>query len=88
VLASISFEPCMLLIANTQLHFSGAPPSYFRDFNVLGYYFDWFWSRLTIKNRSLIPIERVSLSILNIRNERVILDTDLSLLYGSNHKAS
>src|SRR6267142_1027449 len=35
-----------------------------------------------MKNKSLILTERVSLSILNIRNERVILDADLSLLYG------
>ena len=47
-----------------------------------GYYLDWFWRHLTMKNKSLILTERVSLSILNIRNARVILDTDLSLLYG------
>jgi ORF6N domain len=35
-----------------------------------------------MKNRLLIPIERVNLSILSIRNERVILDADLALLYG------
>jgi ORF6N domain len=35
-----------------------------------------------MKNKSLILTEHVSLSILNIRNERVILDADLSLLYG------
>jgi hypothetical protein len=35
-----------------------------------------------MKKKSLIPAERLSLSILNIRNERVILDADLSLLYG------
>ena len=35
-----------------------------------------------MKNRLLIPIERVNLSILNIRNERVILNADLGLLYG------
>lgn len=35
-----------------------------------------------MKNKSLIPIERVNLSILSIRNERVILDADLALLYG------
>ena len=35
-----------------------------------------------MNKRFLIPIERVSLSILNIRNERVILDADLAPLYG------
>ncbi len=35
-----------------------------------------------MKNRFLIPIERVHLSILHIRNDRVILDADLALLYG------
>ena len=35
-----------------------------------------------MKSRFLIPIERVHLSILHIRNDRVILDADLALLYG------
>jgi hypothetical protein len=35
-----------------------------------------------MKNRFLIPIERVNISILSIRNDRVILDADLALLYG------
>jgi hypothetical protein len=35
-----------------------------------------------MKNKSLIPIERVNLSILQIRKYRVILDADLALLYG------
>ena len=39
-------------------------------------------SILTMKRHSLIPLERIQLSILIIRSERVILDTDLALLYG------
>ena len=35
-----------------------------------------------MNKRFLIPIERVGLSILNIRNERVILDADLAPIYG------
>ena len=35
-----------------------------------------------MKRHSLIPLERIQLSILIIRSERVILDTDLALLYG------
>jgi len=35
-----------------------------------------------MKRQSLIPLERIQLSILIIRSERVILDTDLAGLYG------
>ncbi len=35
-----------------------------------------------MNNKFLIPIERIHLSILNIRDERVILDADLASLYG------
>ena len=39
-----------------------------------------------IKKRSLIPIERVNETILLIRGQKVILDTDLAKLYGTTTK--
>jgi len=38
------------------------------------------------KERSLVPMEKIGRSILLIRNQKVILDADLALLYGTTTK--
>ena len=39
------------------------------------------------ENTSLIPMERIERAILLIRNEKVMLDSDLAVIYGVSTKA-